>query len=153
LDVRYDLEGPSPRPIVWDPKGKTMDSPWWQEMEMRSPVVVTQVKSMGYPSFVEVLELDDPSALGRELFALGIHHVLVEGGAGLHGWMMDGGCADALQVFVAPKVCGGKGSLSPVGGEGVSKMNEALVGLDLELQKIGNDVWMSTVFKRYHPSF
>jgi diaminohydroxyphosphoribosylaminopyrimidine deaminase/5-amino-6-(5-phosphoribosylamino)uracil reductase len=59
--------------------------------------------------------------LGRRRFT----NVLVEGGGGLLGSVLDARAADEFHVFVAPKLVGGAGP-SPVGGAGVAKMADAL---------------------------
>ena len=63
--------------------------------------------------------------LPKLLFLNGVHCVLVEGGAGVHGILNDFGIGDALMVFIAPKWVGGKDAHIPMGVKGVQKMSEA----------------------------
>src|SRR5207237_1189247 len=76
----------------------------------------------------EVVGLPGPSvdAVLAELGRRRMTNVLVEGGAGVLGGFLDAGAADEVHVFVAPKVVGGDGALSPVGGIGVERIAEAM---------------------------
>ena len=51
--------------------------------------------------------------------------MLVEGGAAVFGSFHDAGLIDELHVFVASKVIGGAGALSPVGGLGLGNRRAA----------------------------
>jgi diaminohydroxyphosphoribosylaminopyrimidine deaminase/5-amino-6-(5-phosphoribosylamino)uracil reductase len=69
-------------------------------------------------------------------------NVLVEGGAGLLGAFLDARAADEFHVFVAPKLVGGALALSPVGGVGVARMEEAMALAEFTAQPSGDDVYM-----------
>jgi diaminohydroxyphosphoribosylaminopyrimidine deaminase/5-amino-6-(5-phosphoribosylamino)uracil reductase len=72
----------------------------------------------------------------------GINSVLVEGGAGIHGALMDAGLADELALYIAPLIIGG-GRASPawVGGEGVATLAEARGFRFLEpVRMLGSDM-------------
>lgn len=69
-------------------------------------------------------------------------NVLVEGGAGLFAALVAERLIDTLHVFVAPKLIGGKGALSPVGGLGIETMAQA-VGLRIDaVEMAGPDVYI-----------
>jgi diaminohydroxyphosphoribosylaminopyrimidine deaminase/5-amino-6-(5-phosphoribosylamino)uracil reductase len=76
--------------------------------------------------------------LGRRRFT----NVLIEGGAGLLGSLFDAGAADEFHVFVAPKVAGGVGAPSPVGGAGVAQMADTLALDRVTFQQSGEDVYV-----------
>jgi diaminohydroxyphosphoribosylaminopyrimidine deaminase / 5-amino-6-(5-phosphoribosylamino)uracil reductase len=76
--------------------------------------------------------------LGRRRMA----NVLVEGGGELFGSMFDAGAIDEAHVFIAPKLIGGKGATSPIGGAGVSKIASALKLADLEMRHVGDDFYL-----------
>lgn len=76
--------------------------------------------------------------LGRRRFT----NVLVEGGAGLLGSLLDAGAADEFHVFVAPKIAGGAGAPSPVGGVGVARMADALALERVTFEPSGEDVYV-----------
>lgn len=142
LDVRHGVEGPSPRPVVWDPRGGTRSLGWWQSVEHRRPLVISDEQT-AWPSGVEVIPWAKGADLPERLFRAGVHHLLVEGGAGCHGAMVDAGTFDRVLVYVAPKVCGGASSVSPVGGLGVAAMAQAHGLADLRYVSIGSDLLIS----------
>ncbi|MBA4062194.1 MAG: bifunctional diaminohydroxyphosphoribosylaminopyrimidine deaminase/5-amino-6-(5-phosphoribosylamino)uracil reductase RibD [Isosphaera sp.] len=76
--------------------------------------------------------------LGRRRFT----NVLVEGGAGLLGSVLDAGAADEFHVFVAPKLVGGVGAVPPVGGAGVAAMADALHLAEFTAEPSGDDVYL-----------
>ncbi|MCA9118263.1 MAG: bifunctional diaminohydroxyphosphoribosylaminopyrimidine deaminase/5-amino-6-(5-phosphoribosylamino)uracil reductase RibD, partial [Planctomycetaceae bacterium] len=58
------------------------------------------------------------NSLLAELGRRRLTQVLVEGGSGLLGSLLDRQLIDEFHVFVAPKLLGGTGALTPVGGTG-----------------------------------
>ncbi len=68
-------------------------------------------------------------------------NLLVEGGAGVLGGFVDAGQFDELHVFVAPKLLGGRESLTPVGGTGVAALADAQRFRPGELQQLDGDVY------------
>jgi diaminohydroxyphosphoribosylaminopyrimidine deaminase/5-amino-6-(5-phosphoribosylamino)uracil reductase len=69
-------------------------------------------------------------------------NVLVEGGARLLGSLLDAGQIDEVHVFIAPKLIGGASATSPIGGEGIGEMSEALSLKHLEVEQVGSDVYL-----------
>lgn len=78
------------------------------------------------------------SDLGRRRFT----DVLVEGGAGVLGSFLDANAIDEFHVFVAPKIVGGGGSLTPVGGTGAALMASALALENVATEASGADVYI-----------
>lgn len=76
----------------------------------------------------------------RKIGAMGIDSVLVEGGGEVIASCFREGVADEVYSFVAPKVTGGSTAPTPVGGEGVEKMGNAVALKIKEVQRIGEDV-------------
>ena len=76
--------------------------------------------------------------LGRRLMT----NVLVEGGSGVLGSCLDARMADWAHIFVAPKILGGKESLSPVGGAGAFKIADALHVEPVDFLKLGIDLFI-----------
>jgi diaminohydroxyphosphoribosylaminopyrimidine deaminase/5-amino-6-(5-phosphoribosylamino)uracil reductase len=68
--------------------------------------------------------------------------VLVEGGAGLLGSVLDARAADEFHVFVAPKVAGGAGAPSPVAGRGADLVRDALALSRATVEVCGPDVYV-----------
>ncbi|GAU75848.1 bifunctional diaminohydroxyphosphoribosylaminopyrimidine deaminase/5-amino-6-(5-phosphoribosylamino)uracil reductase RibD [Fusibacter sp. 3D3] len=75
----------------------------------------------------------DLKVMMESLGALGIQSLLIEGGSTLNDAVLREQLVQYLYAFVAPKILGGKGALTPVGGIGVDAMDEAK---RLELVKI-----------------
>jgi diaminohydroxyphosphoribosylaminopyrimidine deaminase/5-amino-6-(5-phosphoribosylamino)uracil reductase len=93
--------------------------------------------------------------LGQLLDELGrrqMTNVLVEGGGELLGELFDARMIDEVHVFIAPKLCGGKTAPSPIAGEGIQRMAEALSLADLEVQHAGADLYLSARVEPFgHP--
>ena len=83
------------------------------------------------------LDLED---LMQKLGEKGIDSILLEGGGTLNYSALEQGIVQKLQIYVGPKLFGGKESLSPVEGEGIKNISQA-VGLKLlSATAIGEDV-------------
>jgi diaminohydroxyphosphoribosylaminopyrimidine deaminase/5-amino-6-(5-phosphoribosylamino)uracil reductase len=92
---------------------------------------------------VQVLELDvrDLRLVFEALAGEGLHKILVEGGGEVHASVLqEAGIADEACVFVAPKVIGGRTAKTPVEGEGLGRMAEALRLKDVRVGTSGDDV-------------
>jgi diaminohydroxyphosphoribosylaminopyrimidine deaminase/5-amino-6-(5-phosphoribosylamino)uracil reductase len=76
--------------------------------------------------------------LGK-LAARGVIHLLVEGGAGVHGRFLAAGLVDEVAIFVAPKILGGDG-LSLARGRGPARMAQALRLEEVQVERLGDDV-------------
>ena len=89
-----------------------------------------------------------PAGIGgvdlRALLALlgrrDITNVLVEGGGATIGALFDLKLVDKVVAFVAPVIIGGSEAISPVGGIGIAKMEEALRLRNTEVRRFGDDV-------------
>ncbi len=68
----------------------------------------------------------DLKALMRELGLRNIDSVLLEGGAELNYSALKAGIVSAVQVYVAPKLIGGREAKSPVGGAGIELMRDCI---------------------------
>ena len=84
--------------------------------------------------------LVDLEALMSHLGEREIASVVVEGGGVLLGALFDGGLVDKVCAFVAPVVVGGAGAPSPVAGEGVELIGDALRLSDVEVLTLGGDI-------------
>ena len=91
---------------------------------------------------VQVLRLDvrDLRIVFEALAREGYHKILVEGGGEVHASVLGAGLADEVCVFVAPKLVGGREAKSPVEGEGMELMDQALAISDLSVERIGGDL-------------
>lgn len=89
----------------------------------------------------EVVRAEVLDAALADLGARRFTNVLIEGGAGLLGATFDAGAVDEFHVFIAPKLVGGVAP-SPLGGEGVSRMTDALTLARATLEQSGEDVYL-----------
>lgn len=67
-------------------------------------------------------------------------NVLVEGGASVLGTIFDSGDWDEAHIFIAPKLVGGRTSLSPVAGRGMEQMTDAVPLMRSRVETIGGDI-------------
>jgi diaminohydroxyphosphoribosylaminopyrimidine deaminase / 5-amino-6-(5-phosphoribosylamino)uracil reductase len=82
------------------------------------------------------------SALSQ-LGAQGVSSILLEGGPHLAGAFLDAGEIDALCLFIAPIVLGGRGARDAIEGEGRERIAGAVRALSLECESIDEDLLVS----------
>lgn len=92
----------------------------------------------------------DLKALLKQLGSLGIDSVLLEGGGQLNASFLRVGLVDEIFAFIAPKIIGGKEAKTPVEGQGIARMNDAVSVQDVVTERIGNDILIrgKVVYKR-----
>jgi diaminohydroxyphosphoribosylaminopyrimidine deaminase/5-amino-6-(5-phosphoribosylamino)uracil reductase len=97
----------------------------------------------------EVLVCDAPDHRGRltqlldELGRRQMTNVLVEGGSRLLGSLFDAGEVDEVHIFISPKLCGGQAAPTPIAGDGIERMAEALMLEDPQVKHVGPDLYLS----------
>lgn len=104
-----------------------------------SPARLRRLRKAG----VQILELDvrDLRLVFEALATEGLHKILVEGGGEVHASVLrEAGLADEAVVFVAPKIVGGRSAKTPVEGEGLGTMAEALQLTGVRVERSGDDV-------------
>jgi len=94
---------------------------------------VERIRCRRGPGGVDLRDL-----LGR-LARRGVMHLLVEGGAGVHGRFLEEGLADEVAVFVAPAILGADG-LSLSRSPGPARMARVLRLEDVQVERLGDDV-------------
>ena len=77
-----------------------------------------------------------------------IDSILLESGGTLSEALLSEGLIDEVVAFVAPKIIGGKSARTPVEGEGVTLMSEAIELEDQIVETIGSDVMISGLVKK-----
>jgi len=82
----------------------------------------------------------DVGALLAELGRMEITSLLLEGGGELAAAFLQRGLVDKLLAFVAPVLVGGRAAPSPVMGEGVAKMADAVRLERVRVRRFGEDV-------------
>lgn len=97
---------------------------------------------------VEVIQVNenesgiDLSVLLSMLGERGIDSLYVEGGAQIHGSLVDLGLVNEFQIYLGNQVLGGDQSPSPIAGQGFAKMNQALTTNLKEVQQLGKDIFL-----------
>jgi diaminohydroxyphosphoribosylaminopyrimidine deaminase/5-amino-6-(5-phosphoribosylamino)uracil reductase len=82
------------------------------------------------------------TALLDELGRRRMTNVLVEGGAQLLGSLFDAQQIDEVHAFIAPKLAGGANAPSPLAGEGVTLMENALRLDQPRYEQVGDDYYV-----------
>ncbi|MFU0826079.1 MAG: Riboflavin biosynthesis protein RibD [Lachnoclostridium sp.] len=72
-----------------------------------------------------------------------IDSVLVEGGGMLNEGILKAGLANEVNVFIAPKIFGGSGSISPVEGLGVDVPSDAYMLKLHHMEMVGDDLLLN----------
>ncbi len=93
------------------------------------------------------VEVITDEANGRDLLSVlnqlgsrSLQSVLVEGGAGIAGKLLDAGLINKVTFFIAPLLIGGREAPNAIGGEGVEKIADALELVDVEVVQRGRDI-------------
>jgi len=82
----------------------------------------------------------DLHALSEMLYQRGVTDLLVEGGSEVNGSFLRANLIDKWMIYIAPKVLGGRKSISPYGGSDIELMDEALRVKIHSVQQIGEDI-------------
>jgi diaminohydroxyphosphoribosylaminopyrimidine deaminase/5-amino-6-(5-phosphoribosylamino)uracil reductase len=78
-------------------------------------------------------------SLLKKLVRIEVTNILVEGGGTLIGSMFDQHLVDKVIFFVAPKIIGGKDSISSIMGDGINRIKDVVQIEDVLVKKIGKD--------------
>lgn len=92
---------------------------------------------------VQVWHCKDARDILLQAGKMKIDSVFVEGGGTLNEALLRDGLIDEVNAFIAPKIIGGHGALSPVEGKGFEKMADAVQLHDIRVRQIGDDVLVS----------
>jgi diaminohydroxyphosphoribosylaminopyrimidine deaminase/5-amino-6-(5-phosphoribosylamino)uracil reductase len=87
-------------------------------------------------------------ALAAEMGRRRWTNVLVEGGAELLGSFLTDGLIDAVDLYLAPKLIGGRAALGPVGGVGLPDIASALPLIPGEPVRLGDDFHLPMTVRR-----
>jgi len=82
----------------------------------------------------------DLKYLMKNLAKRGVTALLIEGGGKINASALEMGLVDKLLFFIAPKIIGGENAITPVEGEGVDKIVEAIKLKDIKLRRFGEDI-------------
>lgn len=117
---------------------------------------ITELESRG----CEVLICGDSETgrvdLRRLMQILGerrIDSVLIEGGAELNWSALETGIVDKVQTYIAPKIFGGTGAKSPVGGLGADLPDNCFMLGEPEIRRFGDDILIESRVKNVHGNY
>src|SRR5208337_754462 len=79
-------------------------------------------------------------ALLDELGRRRLTNILVEGGSEVLGSFLDADAIDEVHVFIAPRLVGGTGARTPIGGRGVERIAGSLSLTEWRVGEVGGDV-------------
>lgn len=89
-------------------------------------------------------ENDDGSVNLKEvmekLYKLEIDSVLIEGGGTINASALSAGIVDKIIMIIAPKIIGGKSAVTPVEGEGIKLIEDAVSLHDITVKRIDDDI-------------
>ncbi|MBR5364400.1 MAG: bifunctional diaminohydroxyphosphoribosylaminopyrimidine deaminase/5-amino-6-(5-phosphoribosylamino)uracil reductase RibD [Oscillospiraceae bacterium] len=87
------------------------------------------------------------NALMQELGKMHLDSVLIEGGAELHEAALRAGIVQQVQIYIAPKIFGGRDAKTAVGGIGVAAVAEAYQLSAPEISRFGDDILLDYTVK------
>ncbi len=82
----------------------------------------------------------DLGYLVTALGTMGIDSILLEGGSTLAFSALRNGVVDKVVSFIAPKILGGAQAPTPVGGEGIESMDNAIELKNMTIKRTGKDI-------------
>ncbi|MCX6306321.1 MAG: bifunctional diaminohydroxyphosphoribosylaminopyrimidine deaminase/5-amino-6-(5-phosphoribosylamino)uracil reductase RibD [Bacteroidetes bacterium] len=106
------------------------------------PRKLKQIERMGAQVMICPLK-DNRVDLGfvmQSLGSMGIDSVMIEGGSTLAFSALQERVVDKVVSFIAPKILGGAGAPTAVGGTGIEKMEDAINLANLRVRKVGDDL-------------
>lgn len=86
--------------------------------------------------------------LMRKLGGMGIVSVMVEGGSSLNASALLSGIVDKVVFFIAPKIIGGRDSITVVGGNAFLKLDDALRLERISIKMAGDDMMIEGYLSR-----
>ena len=142
-------EGRNPVRIVLDGQLRTPTDAQIVDTTVARTIIVTskehEARTKEYPGveFIYVSIKNDKLNLQEVLPALyekGITDLLVEGGGTINASFLREGLIDQMIVYIAPKVLGGRHSITPFTGDDVETIDEAMPLSFDQVEQIGEDL-------------
>ena len=141
-----------PFKAVIDPRGRVSPKSYLVRENPQKLFIFTsrakKNKLKNIPAKVKIFALEEKRGLFnlkellRILYARGITSVFVEGGSQTLGIFFDQKLVDKIYLFLAPKIMGGKDSLTSIGAKGFS-LKKCPVIKELDFKRISQDILIS----------
>lgn len=80
---------------------------------------------------------------------MGICSLLIEGGGEVNAYLLEHRLIDKVYWFVAPKIIGGRLAPSPIGGQGIEYMRDAVALTSIDLVRFGDDIMITGYIKEW----
>lgn len=153
-----EKKGRNPIRIIIDSKGRIpLDAKLLYE-EGSTIIVTTQkaseeklikLKELGVEIIKTPLKNErvDLVYLMKELGERKIDSILLEGGGTLSYSALKEGIVDKVMTFIAPKIIGGRDSKTPVEGDGIEFMKDAINLKNIEVQRFDEDILIQGYLK------
>lgn len=90
----------------------------------------------------------DLSYLMGRLGESGIDSILLEGGSTLNYSALQEGIVDKVITFISPKIFGGTSVKTPVGGEGIEYVKDAILLTDAEVTRFDEDIMIEGYIRK-----
>lgn len=90
----------------------------------------------------------DMTSLMAELGRREIDSVLLEGGGTLNWSALEAGTVNKVYTYIAPKIFGGAGAKSPVGGQGFPSPAEAVMLKTQSVSRLGDDILIESEVRK-----
>jgi diaminohydroxyphosphoribosylaminopyrimidine deaminase/5-amino-6-(5-phosphoribosylamino)uracil reductase len=144
-----DLRTP-PNAAVLDPSGASTAPAWVFHADDVAPEKPDafrreRVELFAVPRSERGVDLE---TVLRQLGQRGVMRVLVEGGAHVHGSLLDLGLADRAALFIAPRIVGDLDAPSFAAGNGSESIGEAWRLVRTRLELLGPDILMTGDIER-----
>ncbi len=107
-------------------------SPQKEEEFLEKGILIAKLK--------EVNNRIDFRDIMRLLGSMGIDSLYIEGGSAILASAFESGCVHKVYAAIAPKIIGGRNAFTPVGGEGIEYMRDAIVLKRVSHEIVGPDV-------------
>ena len=99
-----------------------------------------RLKGVNIVKLKEVNNHIDFKDIMKTLGSMGIDSVYIEGGSSILGSAFESGVINKVYTAIAPKIVGGDKAVTPVGGSGIERMNNAIVLERVSHEIVGPDV-------------
>ncbi len=157
----HNKEGKNPTRIIVDTTGKTpLDSNVLDisskartiiaTTEKANTEIIENMKAKGAEIIITPLRNNriDLNFLMKKLGESGIDSVLVEGGSTLNYSALEEGIIDKVISFIAPKIIGGELAKTPVGGEGIKYVKDAILLDNIQITRFNEDIMIEGYLRK-----
>ena len=162
LTARVEGVGRQPRRVVFDSEASLPADSRLVRSADEVPVIVicsraakrtaTDALRMAGVEVVVVAGENEAARLARALDELGereVQSILLEGGPHLAGVFLEAGEIDETRIFVAPMIAGGREAKAAVAGQGVEWINDAVRALSTEVERIEDDILITSRLREW----